>query len=348
MLYAFSGGADGLKPVAPVLLDSSGNLYGTTCFGGSGNGANGVLFKVDATGNETVLYSFTGGTDGGSPAAGLTRDAAGNLYGTTLYGGGFEGGVIFELGTAGKESVVYDFKGSGYATYPSGVMLDGKGNLYATLQQGNNVGSVLKLNMSTHVLTQYNFTGGAEGYWPTGGVIADKAGNLYGTTLYGESGQTYGGGIVFKLDTSFNETVLFSFSDATGGNLPSGGLVSDAAGDFFGTAYYGGADNQGLVFKVAANGTYSVLHSFTGGDGGGYPSSGLIRDDAGNLYGTTRGGAGMPASCINWRRPARTRNCIGLFRPIFGRTRAWCGMAPAIFTGRHNPMRIARETLFIR
>lgn len=297
VLYSFTGGADGGLPVGNLLLDFSGNLYGATNSGGnsSGNLSYGVIFKIDPAGQETVLYSFTGGADGAWPHAGLTRDAAGSLYGTTLGGGLSGGGVCFALDTNGNETTLYDFQRLIEGTGPSGLVIDSAGNLYGTNQAGGTYGYgyVFELDRTSHKVSLYSFGGGTGGWRPEGGVVLDAAGNLYGTAEYGGGHQLFGGGIAYKLDSSLlNEKVLLSFADPTEGNVPAGGLAQDSAGDFFGTATYGGAHDQGVVFKVAADGAYSVLHTFTGGDAGGNPQYGATRDDQGNLYGTA--GFGVP------------------------------------------------------
>jgi uncharacterized repeat protein (TIGR03803 family) len=137
VLHSFGGFADGANPVAGVVRDSAGNLYGTTVFGGaSGQGA---VFKLDTIGTETVLYSFTGGADGGNPSAGVIRDSAGNLYGATTIGGapGMGYGVVFELDTAGTETVLHTFAGGADGANPvGGLVRDSAGNLYGTTQDG--------------------------------------------------------------------------------------------------------------------------------------------------------------------------------------------------------------------
>jgi uncharacterized repeat protein (TIGR03803 family) len=167
VLHSFTG-SDGAFPLAGLIADSAGNLYGTTVSGGTGGcsqGAGcGVVFKVSPSGTETVLYSFTGGSDGAFPEAGLIADRAGNLYGTTNRGGGSGGGVVFKLSSSGTETVLY------------------------------------------------SFTGGSDGRNPQAGLIADSAGNLYGTTEGGGSGN----GVVFKLSLGGTETVLHSFTGSDG------------------------------------------------------------------------------------------------------------------------------------
>jgi len=137
VLHSFTGGADGANPVAGLIRDSNGNLYGTTEYGGASN--NGIVFKVDVKKQETILYTFTGGADGGNPAAGLIRDADGNLYGTTEYGGASNNGVVFKVDAKQQETVLYSFTGGADGANPvAGLIRDASGNLYGTTSTGGN------------------------------------------------------------------------------------------------------------------------------------------------------------------------------------------------------------------
>jgi uncharacterized repeat protein (TIGR03803 family) len=295
VLYSFTGGSDGRNPLAGVIGDSAGNLYGTTQFGGittrvCGSGGCGVVYKVDMTGHETVLYSFTG-SDGANPQARLIRDSGGNLYGTTANGGACCG-VVFKIDTAGHETVLHAFADGSDGGFPyASVIGDSAGNLYGTtLLGGTGNGVVFKLDATGHETTLYSFTGGSDGGQPfTGGVIGDAAGNLYGTAS-GNFGSTASLGVVYKLDPTGHETVLYSFSAGADGSDPSGDLIADAAGNLYGTTPGGGSGNAGVVFKLDPAGNETVLHSFTGTLDGAGPGSGVIRDPAGNLYGPASGG----------------------------------------------------------
>src|ERR1022692_4562657 len=244
VLYSFAGGADGGNPHAGVILDSAGNLYGTTPNGGT-SGA-GVVFKLDTTGHETVLYSFTGGADGGYPDAGLIGDSAGYLYGTTLYGGTAGNGTVYKLDATGHETVLYSFTDGGnpYA----GVVRDAAVNLYGTTSYGGapGLGVVFKLDTAGNETVLYTFTNGPDGYYPNAGVIRDSAGSLYGTTVWGGAG---GAGVVYKLDTSGQETVLYGFPGATDGHSPYAGVIRDPADNLYGTTIDGGAAGAGIVYQ---------------------------------------------------------------------------------------------------
>jgi uncharacterized repeat protein (TIGR03803 family) len=316
VLYTFTGPPDGANPFAGLVQDAAGNLYGTTQDGGASN--VGTVFKVDKTGKETVLYSFTGNGvngDGSYPEAGLVRDAAGNLYGTTDTGGGdgcsggYGCGTVFKLDKTGKETVLHAFTGGRDGAYPeAGLVRDAAGNLYGTTFSGGDLSScydygcgvVFKLDKTGKETVLYTFTGGTDGGQPQAGLVRDAADILYGTTVYGgavRECEHYGCGTVFKLDETGKETMVHIFAGGQDGHFPEGGLVRDAAGNLYGTTNGGGGHGCsngggcGAVFKVDKTGKETVLHSFAGRDGK-YPSAGLVRDAAGNLYGTTsEGGA---------------------------------------------------------
>jgi uncharacterized repeat protein (TIGR03803 family) len=293
-LHSFGGTADGQNPQGGLVRDAAGNLYGTTVKGGMGSG---TVFKVDTANNETVLYSFTGGADGNSPLAGLIRDAAGNLYGTTVAGGAHNQGTVFKIDTSNHETVLYSFTGGADGGLPqAGVIMDATGNLYGTASQGGfgcaplGCGTVFKIDTTNHETVLHAFMAGSDGGNPEAGLILDPAGNLYGTTFGGGSG---GQGIVFKIDTTNHETVLYTFTGGSDGGGPVAGLLRDAAGNLYGTTFNGGTSGQGTVFKIDTTNHESALYSFTGGSDGGGPAAGLIRDVVGNLYGTTsQGGVG--------------------------------------------------------
>jgi uncharacterized repeat protein (TIGR03803 family) len=268
VLYSFTGGVDGASPLAGLVMDAAGDLYGTTQLGGDltcprlGGPGCGTLFKVDTTGAETVLHSFTGGADGLEPTAELVQDAAGNLYGTTSNGGAHSYGTVFKLNPTGTETVLYSFTGGADGASPlAGLVMDAAGNLYGTTQLGGafSAGTVFEVSASGAEIVLYSFTGGSDGSLPEGGLLIDAANNLYGTTDHGGDltcGQGLGCGTVFKLDKTGKQTVLYTFSGGTDGAYPQAGLVMDAAGNLYGTASGGGdlTCNQGLgcgtVFKL--------------------------------------------------------------------------------------------------
>ncbi len=295
VLYTFPGGSDGANPHSGVTSDGKGNLYGATYFGGPANA--GVVYQVDATGHETVLYRFTGGADGQNPNGGVIRDPAGNLYGTTVHGGiGY--GVVYQVNAAGNETVLHAFTGGADGMYPyAGVIRDSEGNLYGTASAGGpaNAGVVYKVDPAGDETVLYWFTGGPDGSGPQAGVIRDKAGNLYGTTISGGASNT---GVVYELHANGLETVLHSFTAGADGANPYAGLTGDAAGTLYGATYSGGASNAGVVYKVeVANKQETVLYSFAGAKGAN-PVGGVTLDSAGNLYGTTAYGGAASAGVV--------------------------------------------------
>ena len=223
-LYLFTGGHDGGWPIASLVLDQAGNLYGTASGGGDlscyqGYGC-GTVFKIDAAGNYSVLYAFHGiHGDGADPLSGLVRDSAGNLYGTTQFGGTAGVGTVFKVTPAGKETVLYSFLGQpldGALPANSPLFRDTAGNLYGETASGGvdtcednaaGCGLVFMLSPTGEETVLHYFTGNPDGSYPTGGLVPDKEGNLYGTTGYGgpysdiciQYGIEYGCGTVFKL-----------------------------------------------------------------------------------------------------------------------------------------------------
>jgi uncharacterized repeat protein (TIGR03803 family) len=289
VLHAFTR-KSGRLPYGGVILDSAGNLYGTTEFGGTAD--HGTVYKVTAKGHASVLHSFTGGSDGGSPFAGVVRDSAGNLYGTTYDGGTAGWGVVFKVDAAGHETVLYNFTGGATGALPTaGVVRDAAGTIFGTASaEGANSGGVAyTLDAAGNYTVLCAFADGPGGYLPNA-VIRDSSGNLYGTAT---GGGNYGDGVVFELDATGTETVLYTFTGATDGSQPSAGVTRDSSGNLYGTTPYGGLDGaagHGVVYKLDATGTETALYSFTGGADGSGPLAGVIRDDAGNLFGTTNSG----------------------------------------------------------
>jgi uncharacterized repeat protein (TIGR03803 family) len=329
ILHSFeNNGKDGYWPFGGLIFDTSGNLYGTTTKGGKSG--YGTVFRLtrDTHHNwtEKVLYSFAGGNDGSKPCAGMTFDAAGNLYGTTYEGGGtgckgLGCGTVFLLAPTGTLEVLHSFQdngGDGNHAF-GGVILDPAGNVYGTTVYGpatsdfEGAGIVFQLTPGTNgewvenVL--YTFCSAfecADGNQPYASLIFDRAGNLYGTTIYG--GATGFDGNVFQLspgaDGQWTESVLYDFCasryNCNDGIYPYAAVVFDVSGNLYGTTYAGtnsgsecDFDGCGIVFELmpGGNGTWTekVLYSFHGEDGG-LPYAGLIFDAAGNLYGTTNGG----------------------------------------------------------
>jgi uncharacterized repeat protein (TIGR03803 family) len=304
IIHSFSGPPDGGGPFAGLLRDTDGNLYGTTSYGGAHN--LGTVFKITATGEERVLYSFSG-PDGDDPYGGLILDSQGNLYGTTLYGGagycpsvGKMGcGTVFVLGPSGREQVLYSFRGGLDGAFPSSALVrDAAGNFYGTTQSGGcsdgaNCGTVFRINTAGEQVL-HRFGGPNDGTGPNG-VIFGPGGKLYGTTV---SGGGHSLGTVFSLTPQGKEKLLYRFgSVANDGTYPAAGLVWDGAATFYGTTNEGGPPGCligcGTIFSVTTAAIETVLYSFgANGTGGFIPFAGFMRDPEGNLYGST--GEGGP------------------------------------------------------
>ena len=313
ILYAFKGGTDGANPAASLIADSSGNLYGTAGSGGDSkcqltahhvfyrrmkeNPGCGVVFKLSATGHETTLFTFSGKNGAGPPGA-LYQDAKGDLFGVTAAGGdekacGKGCGTVFEIASGGSEKLLYAFTG------------------------GN---------------TRSN-DGGA----PDGTLVADASGDFYGTTAAGGSDANCGTkgpigcGTVFELTPGGSEIILHTFSDpSSDGAYPAGSLVLDRSGNIYGLTSTGGSDADcglgsegcGVLFEISAAGAESILHQFTGGNDGAYPTGNLAIDGTGNIYFTTAGGGSNtdcgfgPYGCgalfkINSGRPTVLHSFVG-------------------------------------
>lgn len=264
VLYRFNGSADGALPFAAVAFDQAGNLYGTTLSGaGNGCGGNGcgIVYKLTRSGvnwTESIVHTFTGGTDGSSPRAGITLDSAGNLYGTTTLGGNYGYGVVFQMTPSGggwNENVLYTFTGGADGGSPlSGVIFDGLGNLYGgNANDGSAPCKAYELSPSGgswNFTLLYGFTY-EQGANCARNLGFDNAGNLYGTTAGGGS---YANGVVFELSHSggsWTYTALHEFTGGDDGEDSYSNIVIDSSGNLYGTASLGGTHGAGVVFQLA-------------------------------------------------------------------------------------------------
>ena len=345
ILYNFINGIDGSYPTAGLIFDAAGNLYGTTTTGGSFCATNscfgtaGTVFELtpnsSGTWSETTLYSFGAQGDGNDPVAGLILDKAGNLYGTTYYGGPSRFGSVFELSPSSQggwtETVLLNFTDEQDGGYPMGSLVsDSSGNLYGTASVGGDVncnnysyqpwgcGVVFKLTHNSddtwsetvlHSFEQF------DGAFPNANVVFDAAGNLVGTTVNGPGFNCGDGcGTVFQLTPgtsgSWSFKSVYSFAGGLDGGIPKSGLVLGADGNFYGTTQNGGDANNclygcGTVFALTPTSSAfwkeKIIHRFSGsatapyGVDGEYPVAALVFDQAGNLYGTAPSG-GNPAA----------------------------------------------------
>ena len=334
VIYSFTGGADGANPVFGTLVrDAKGNLFGTTVQGGAAG--NGTVFQITPTGTEKVLYSFAGGTDGANPTAGLLR-AKGNLFGTTVYGGTFGAGTVFEIPKKGAEKVLYSFSGipDGVGPYGATLVADKQGNLYGTTNWGGvaNYGTVFEVTPTGTEKTLYAFAGTPDGWAPVAGLVRDSKGNLYGVSYYGGPyGDAYGFGSVYEITAAGTEKVLYNFcpsgsSCTDGANPYAATLVRDTKGNLYGTTEWGGAFNAGTVFEITKAGAEKVLYSFNGPPDGWQPFAGLVRDTAGNLYGTTAFGGAYGYGTVFKIAPSGTETVLYNFTGGADGANPWAGL----------------------
>ena len=341
LLHSFGHNTDATEPNGALISDAAGNLYGTSLNGGAYEGQviyAGTVFELSPLKSggwaETILHSFGGRSDGAGPAAGLISDSAGNLYGTTAFGGVSAGcpsapvgpsgcGIVFQLrppatkGGAWTERVLYNFTAGNDGANPQGVLIiDSSGNLYGTTFNSDlfaSAGTVFELSpratgyWQIKILHTFN-PNGVDGARPTAGVIFDSSGNLYGATCLGGA---YGGGVVYELSPKsgggWGEKILYDFnSGGSGGACPSGGVIFDSSGNLYGTAGSGGINNYGAVFELTSSAgawTENVLYKFNGGTDGYYPYGGVVVDPAGDLYGTTGYGGTYSAGTVFELKP---------------------------------------------
>ncbi len=299
-------GTDGSRPADGVVIDKSGNLLGTTQFGGNFNA--GTIFKITPSGEESVLHNFgrllTNGTD---PNVAPVIDQEGNIWGVTETGGTAQTkctsgcGVAYLLGDTGTFTILHRF------TYPlafptSRLVRDKNQNLFGTTRGlVSNIGMVYEMDRKGHFTVLHKFPFNTDtGIAPDGGLLDgpvafDQAGNIYGTATAGGSA---GCGLTFKLDPAGTETIVHDFTGSTDGCTPLGGLTPDASGNLYGVAASGGdvscgfdgGGGCGVIYKIATDGTFSVVYTFENGRDNFAPSSHLAIDASGNFYGATDGG----------------------------------------------------------
>jgi len=309
ILYSFAGDEDGEYADTGLVIDSAGNLYGTTIQGGTHT--SGTVFQLTPSGKHTVLYNFSGGADGSEPYKGVTLDEAGNLYGTTVAGGSTvcDGGcgVVYTLTKSGgtwTQSVIHAFTGGADGSGAgSPLVFDKRGNIYGMTPGGGGTGCfglgcgvIFRLepdgtgNWTLRVL--HTFTGGADGFGGSAGrLLIAHGGRVYGVVTQGGA---YQQGVAFELTpTATGEwkfKTIYAFKGEPDSGSPYGGLIADKLGNLYSTTYFGGTNGLGSVYKLERNSASwneTVLYSFQGGSDGDSPISTLAFDSAGNLYGTT-------------------------------------------------------------
>jgi uncharacterized repeat protein (TIGR03803 family) len=287
VLYSFAGGNDGASPLAALVRDKAGNLYGTTV--GGNNTSASTVFKVAPNGKETVLHVFTGSTTGCCQDSPLAMDPKGNLYGMSPYAGDFRCGLELACGTlykitpSGRFTLLHTFKGKDGAQPEGGLVRDAKGNLYGTAFIGGDLGNracpittnyrstpfgcgtIFKIDGKGKETVLHTFKGKADGSIPLG-LIQDTEGNLYGEATYGGDltcYPPYGCGTIFKIDTNGKFSVLFTFSSANTRNPGfTGHLARDSKGNLYGAKKHDGSNADGLLFKLDPSGNFTILFNF--------------------------------------------------------------------------------------
>jgi uncharacterized repeat protein (TIGR03803 family) len=269
----------------------------------------GLLPLAAHAGTYTVVHNFAGGKDGASPVDGLLLAHDGDYIGTTPAGGPANVGTVYKIGSNGIETVLYAFKGqNGDGAQPNGGVIQLGSTYVGTTEWGgaHGNGTVFKLQGRTETVLYSFGTSSEDGGAPVAGLIADRSGNLYGTT---SQGGLYGHGNVFELvkpklaNAAWTETILYSFGAASNdGSAPIGRLAFDAEGNLYGTTSYGGAYANGTVFELKRSAKWkeTILHSFQGqsGSDGGVPYGGLVADTAGNFYGAATEGGGSGGGTV--------------------------------------------------
>jgi len=318
VLYNFQyRGPGGLYPLSSLIFDAAGNLYGTASSSYDVT-RYGSVYKLtpqsDGSWTETVLHDFSHYGDGQQPQSGLIFDAAGNLYGTTVFGGVYHGGIAFELKPLADgtwtEKVLHNF-GNGKDGYDltGSLIFDVAGNLYGTTNGGGTYGTGIAFELSPgpsggwteRVLHEFG-NSSTDGRSPYGNLVFDAAGNLYGTT---GAGGTDDRGTVFELSPKtgggWQEKQLYSFNNSTDGGFPVAGVTFDADGNLYGTTYAHGPYNAGSVFELTPDGgswKETLLYTFTGKADGGTPEAGVILDGAGDIFGTTLNGGSQNGGTV--------------------------------------------------
>jgi len=327
VLYTFSGAHDGAFPYSTLVRDAQGNFYGTTLAGGA-SVLWGSVFEVTATGKEIILHNFSGKKDGASPTPSLVRAARGNLYGTTSGGGRTGNGEVFEISPDGTMRILYNFTGGIDGKWPqAGLVADAKGNLYGTTYYGGAFGNgvVFRVTPNGQESVWHHFRNQEDGGHPlAGALIRDAAGNLYGTTSTGGAANQ---GTVFQLMPNGTLNTLHSFLGGNDGTRPESGLIRDSSGNLYGTTSNGGGTaDSGVVYKVAPDGSETILYAFTGGLDGAFPMGGVTRDGAGALYGTTVGGGAAAFGTIFKLTPGGVETVLYSFTDGADGAAPWGGL----------------------
>jgi uncharacterized repeat protein (TIGR03803 family) len=290
VLHSFLGDVDGAAPNTALVDAGNGHFYGATLDGGSAS-RGGTVYRINSDGDISVLHTFRTGPDGSVPNGALVQGDDGSLYGTTTGGGDFGNGTVFKVSSDGALTVLHEFDYFDGSTPGSGVISASDGDFYGTTILGgaSNLGTVYRMTPEGALTVLHEFGGAPGGAHPLASLAQGDDGRLYGTTYYGGAS---GFGTVFSLDVDGTLAVLHSFAGGSAGGNPIAGLIQVADGSFYGTTSRGGSFDSGILFKMTAEGSVTVLHSFGAPGDGAFPVAGVVQAMDGSLYGTTlRGGA---------------------------------------------------------
>jgi uncharacterized repeat protein (TIGR03803 family) len=285
-------GASGAGSGARVTVMKNGDMYGTTDFGGAHG--DGVVYKVASDGTESVLYSFTGGTDGSEPDGGVIVKNNGAIFGTAGSGGSGGNGVLFKIKPDGSYHVLHDFSSTDGSFLRGNLVEDSDGSLIGTALFGgiNGDGTVFKYAKDGTFTVLHAFNNN-DGEFPEHGVAMDKSGNLYGVTAFGG---TSGEGTVYKITPDGTFSTVYNFTGGADGGFLYGTVDVDRDGNIYGSTGDGGANGHGTVFKLTPGGTLTTLYNFTGGTDGGDPEGDMLV--SGNkLYSTASEGGDPSCQC---------------------------------------------------
>jgi uncharacterized repeat protein (TIGR03803 family) len=298
-IYSFNGLNDGRNPWAALIQASDGNLYGTTVHGGTGTNDFGTLYRITPDGTFSRLHVFTGGNGGANPYGRLVQAGNGNFYGTTFNGGPRNYGTVFRLATNGSFVVLHYFTYADGAGPLVGLVLAADGNLYGTTAFGGSAGNgtAYRITPNGAFSLLRSFPAGYTGVKPLVELATANDGSLYGVTSQGGSSNL---GTIFGIGTDGAFTSLHSFSAGTDDGQTPSSLVAASDGNLYGTTESGGTYDAGTVFRITPDGVFTLLHSFTAGNDGAHPWSGLVQARDGRLYGTT-GDAGANGSGTAFR-----------------------------------------------
>jgi len=320
LVYAFSAvdtngeNSEGSDPESAVIQGADGNLYGTASSGGA-NGFGTVFMYNLSLSQISVWHSFQNGTDGANPMAALVQGTDGYFYGTTSQGGTGTFGTTFKVSNGGVFAPLYSFTDQGDGANPVAPLVQGTNSiLYGTTSGSqSDFGTVFKMTTNGTVTGLYIFTGGNDGGTPTAGLAPASNGVFYGTTSAGGSNNV---GAVFSITSGGTFNPVMSFIGGYDGIGPETPLLLGTNGIFYGTTYQGGATGDGVIFGLTTNGGFSLLYTFTNGQDGEFPSSGLTQGSDGNFYGETDSGGPGEHSGVVYKFTAGALTVLHAMDPI--------------------------------